>query len=104
MLYVLLNNPSDDSHCNISIFVNMCHNKGHFIFFPNGAAVVATVSNGVDAQFQPDENSSFVDVFHRSGIFSLYPTIFQIFFAGVAFHAFYICMDGERFWGISLDS
>ena len=104
MLYVLLNNPSDDSHCNISIFVNMCHNKGHFIFFPNGAAVVATVSNGVDAQFQPDENSSFVDVFHRSGIFFLYPTIFQIFFAGVAFHAFYICMDGERFRGISLDS
>ena len=43
-----------------------------------------------------------MDVFHRSGIFSLYPTIFQIFFAGVTFHAFYICMDGERFRGISI--
>ena len=49
--YLLFNNPSDDPHCNIPILVNMCHNKGHLIFLPNGAAVVATVSNGVDAQF-----------------------------------------------------
>ena len=47
----LFNNPSDNSHCNIPIFVNMCRNKGHLIFLSNGAAVVATVSNGVDTQF-----------------------------------------------------
>ncbi len=42
---------SYNSHCNISFFVNMCHNKGHLIFLSNGAAVVATVGNGVDTQF-----------------------------------------------------
>ena len=50
-LKILFNNPSDDSHCNIAFFINMCYNKGYFIFLTNGAAVVATVSNGVDAQF-----------------------------------------------------
>ncbi len=51
LLDILFNNPGDNSHCNIPFFINMCHNKGHLIFLPNGAAVVATVSNGVDAQF-----------------------------------------------------
>ena len=50
-LNILFNNPCNDPHCNIPIFVNMCHNKGHLIFLSNGAAVVATVSNGVDTQF-----------------------------------------------------
>ena len=51
ILNILFNNSSDNSHCNITFFINMCHNKGHLIFLPNGAAVVATVSNGVDTQF-----------------------------------------------------
>ena len=50
-LNILFDNPCNNPHCNIAFLVNMCHNKGHFIFLPNGAAVVATVSNGVDTQF-----------------------------------------------------
>lgn len=51
VLKILFDNPCNNPHCNIAFFINMCHNKGHLIFLYNGAAVVATVSDGVDSQF-----------------------------------------------------
>ena len=53
------------------------------------------MGDGVDANREPDEYSTFVDIFHDTGIFALYLAFLHIFLAGIAFYAFDIRMDGN---------
>ena len=76
----------------------MRHHKGYLILFPDCPAVIAGVSNGIDTDGEPDKDGAFMDVFHSSGVFSLNLTFFHILFAGITFHAFYICVNRNLLW------
>ena len=86
---ILPDNPGNQPHCHIPLFINMSHNKGNFIFFAHGSAVIAGMCNGIDSDGEPDKYCPFVDVLHGSGILPLNLTFLHILLAGIAFHAFW---------------
>ena len=58
----------------------------------------------VDADMETDENSAFVDVRDRSGIFALNLALAYIFLAGVSVYALDICLYRDVFKGVELDT
>ena len=92
---ILLNNPRNQSHRHIPIFIDPCNHKADIILFPRHPVVIAAMGDSVDADLEPDENSALVDVRDRSGIFALDFAFAKIGFTGVAIHALYICTDGD---------
>src|SRR5699024_5671857 len=69
--------------------------KRNVILFSYGPAVIAGMSNGIDADLKPDEHRSVMDIFNRAGIFSLHLAKRQICLAGIPFYTFYIHPDGN---------
>lgn len=94
----LLDDAGDDAEGNVPFLINMRHHKGYLILFPDCPAVIAGVGNGIDTDGEPDKDGAFMDVFHSSGVFSLNLTFFHILFAGITFHAFYICVNRNLLW------
>lgn len=70
-LYILLNNPRNQPHCHVPVCIYPCHYETDFILFSGKSVIVAAMGNCVDADVEADENSAFVDVRNRSGIFAL---------------------------------
>ena len=77
-LVPLPNNPRNQSHCHIPFSVDFRNNKADFIPSSRLAAVIAAVGDCIDADMEPDKNSSFMDVRHNSSIFPLHFTLGQI--------------------------
>ena len=84
---ILLNNPRNQPHRHIPIRINPRHHEAHFILLSGKAVIVAAMGDCVDADMETDENSAFVDVRDRSGIFALNLALAQIFLAGVTIYA-----------------
>ena len=97
VLDILLNDPGNDAYSYLTLFINVRDDKGYVIFFTYGSIIVAGMCNRIDAEGEPDEDRSFMDVLYRPGIFALHLAFLHIFFAGIAFHTFDICFDGNLF-------
>lgn len=103
-LNILLNNPRDQSHRHIPVRINPCHHKADFILLSRKAIIVAAMGDCVDADMEADENSAFMDVRDRSGVFALNFALTQILFAGVAVYALDIRLYRDVFKGVELDA
>ena len=68
---ILLNNPRDQPHRHIPIRINSRYHEADLILLSGKAVIVAAMGDGVDADMEADENSAFMDVRDRSGIFAL---------------------------------
>ena len=73
----------------------MSNNKRNVILFSYGPAVIAGMSNSIDADLKPDEYRSVMDIFNSAGIFALHLAKCKICLAGIPFYTFYICPDGN---------
>ena len=103
-LNILLNNPRDQSHRYIPVRINPRHYEAHFILLSGKAVIVAAMGDCVDSDMEADENSAFVDVRDRTGIFTLNLAFAQIFLAGVSVYALDIRLHGDVFEGVELDA
>ena len=101
---ILLNNPRNQPHRHIPIRINPRHHEAHFILLSGKAVIVAAMGDCVDADMETDENSAFVDVRDRSGIFALNLALAQIFLAGVTIYALDICLYRDVFEGVEFDA
>ena len=72
VLDILLNDPGNDAYSYLTLFINVRDDKGYVIFFTYGSIIVAGMCNRIDAEGEPDEDRSFMDVLYRSGIFALH--------------------------------
>lgn len=70
-LNILLNNPRNQPHRHIPFRINPCYHEAHLILLSGKAVIVAAMGDCVDADMEADENSAFMDVRDRSGIFAL---------------------------------
>ena len=70
-LNILLNNPRNQPHRHIPVRINPCYHEAHLILLSGKAVIVAAMGDCIDADMEADENSAFVDVRDRSGIFTL---------------------------------
>ena len=93
----MLNDPRNDADSDISLLINMGYNKGDGILFSDLSVIIAGVCNGVDADTEPYKDSTFMNIFHGSGVFALDLAKRHICFAGIPFYAFDICFDGNIF-------
>ena len=70
-LDILLNNPRNQPHCHIPICINPRHHETDFILLSGEPVIVAAMGDCIDADMKVGENSVFVDVSDRFGIFAL---------------------------------
>lgn len=70
-LNILLNNSRDQPNRHIPVRINPCYHEAHFILLSRKAIIVAAMGDCVDADMEADEDSAFMDVRDRSGIFAL---------------------------------
>ena len=103
-LNILLNNPRNQPHRHIPVRINPRHYEAHFILLSGKAVIVAAMGDCVDSDMEADENSAFVDVRDRTGIFTLNLAFAQIFLAGVSVYALDIRLHGDVFEGVELDA
>ena len=68
---ILLNNPRNQPHCHVPVCINPRYHEAHFILLSRKAVIVAAMGDCVDAAVEADEDSAFMDVRDRSGIFAL---------------------------------
>ncbi len=83
---ILPDDPGNQPNCHIPFFINMRYYEGYFIFLSYCPVIIAGVGNGIDSDGEPDKYRPLVDIFHSSGIFSLYFAFLYVFLAGIAFH------------------
>ena len=86
-LDILFNNPRNQPHCHVPVGINPCYHETDIIFLAGHPVVIAAVGDCVDADVEADEDSAFVDVRDRSGVFALNLAFTQVLLAGVAVHA-----------------
>lgn len=70
-LNILLNNPRNQSDCNIAVFINPGNYEAYLILLSGHVVIVATVGYSIDSDMKADEDGAFVDVGYDSGIFAL---------------------------------
>lgn len=70
-LDILLDNPRNQPNCHIPVSINPRHHKTDIILLAGHPVVIAAVGDCVDADVKADEDSAFVDVRDRSGVFAL---------------------------------
>ena len=71
LLNILLNNPRNQSDCNIAVFINPGDYEAYLIFLSGHTVVVAAVGYSIDTDMKADEDSAFVNIGYDSGIFAL---------------------------------
>lgn len=103
-LNILPNNPRNQPNRYIPLFIDPGDHEADIIFLARHPVVVAAMGDSIDADLEPDEDSAFMDVRDRSGIFALDLAFAKIGFAGVAVHTLYVCADGDVLQGADLDA
>lgn len=70
-LDILLNNLRNQSHRYIPARINSCHRETDLILLSGEPVIVAAMGDCIDADMKVGENSVFVDVSDRFGIYAL---------------------------------
>ena len=67
----MLNNPRNQPYRNIPIWINSCHHETDRILLSGEPVIVAAMGDCIDVDMKVGENSAFMDVSDRFGIFAL---------------------------------
>lgn len=103
-LNILLNNPRNQPHRHIPLFIDPRDHETDIILLARHPAVIAAMGDSIDADLEPDEYSALMNVRDCSGIFALDLALAEVGLAGIAIHALYVCADGDVFQGADLDA